>query len=126
MGFISAASFVGHLVESGVLDRGLVRRHLIKPLINHHYTNTNDVGRSFRAMAIYELFVVARSTLLQGLLDPEDVQACFEMLSPQIHLEGVAGMDAGYLSVRGAIRSGVSCRDLTCLIRIFVRSTPLG
>jgi hypothetical protein len=33
---VRAASFVGHLIECGLLSHDLVRRHLIKPLITHH------------------------------------------------------------------------------------------
>jgi len=124
--FIQAASFVGHLIECGVLDRELVRRHLIKPLISHHYTDINDVGRAFRVMAIYELFVVARNTLLRGLLEPEDVQVCFEMLNPQIRIHGVAAMDPRNLDVRRDTHSGASRRNLTYLVRIFARFTPRG
>jgi len=125
-GFIRAASFVGHLIECGVLDRELVRRHLIKPLISHQHTNTNDIRRSFRAMAIYELFVAARDTLLQGLIEPEDVQVCFEMLNPQIHITGVVAMDPRNLDVRRATHSDASRRNLTYLVRNFAKSTPRG
>ena len=73
-GFARAASFVGHLIECGLLSHDLVRRHLIKPLITHHRYD------HYRARAIYELFVVAGNTLLRGLLEPGDVQVCFERL----------------------------------------------
>jgi len=112
-GFIWAASFVGNLIECGVLDHELVRRHLIKPLINHHYTDTNDVGRSFRAKAIYVLFVTARDKLLQGLLEPEDVRVCFETLNSEISLGGVPGLDTCKLTVRCAAHSDISLRNLT-------------
>jgi len=79
-GFVNAASFTGHLIERGLPDHDLVRRHLVKPLIAHHYVNADDVGRSFRAMAIYYLFVAAKDTLLQGLLEPEDIEACFKAM----------------------------------------------
>jgi hypothetical protein len=73
-GFVCAASFVGHLIECGLLSHDLVRRHLVKPLITHHgYDHC-------RARAIYELFVVPGNALLQGLLEPGDVQVCFERL----------------------------------------------
>jgi hypothetical protein len=74
-GFACAASFVGHLIEYGLIGHDLVQRHLVKPLITH---------RGFdhcRARAIYELFVTAGNTLLQGLLEPGDVQVCFERLA---------------------------------------------
>jgi len=125
-GFIWAASFVGHLIESGVLDQELVRRHLIKPLINHHYTDTYHVGRSFRAMAIYVLFVTARNTLLQGLLEPEDIRVCFEKLISEIPLGGVPGLDIEKLMVGCATHSDILHRNLTCLVRNFVRSTSNG
>jgi hypothetical protein len=73
-GFRRVASFVGHLIERGLLTDDLVRRHLIKPLITHR--NYDD----YRANAIYQLFDVAGNTLLQGLLEPGDVQVCFERL----------------------------------------------
>jgi hypothetical protein len=73
-GFACAALFVGHLIECGLLSHNLVRRHLIKPLIAHHGYNY------YRANTIYQLFVVAGKTLLQGLLEPGDVRACFEIL----------------------------------------------
>jgi len=50
-------------------------------------------------MVIYRLFVVAKDTLLQGLLEPEDVQACFKALDAKISLKGVAGPDEEKLNV---------------------------
>ena len=87
-GFTSAASFVGHLIEWGLLSPDLVRRHLTKPLTNHPNENlsANSPG-TIRATAIYQLFVAAGNTLLQGFLDPDDVQDCFVKLitlSPQL------------------------------------------
>jgi len=99
-GFIGAASFIGHLIERGVLSHDLVRRHLVKPLIAHRYTDSNDIGRPVRAMAIYQLFVAARDTLLQGLLKPEDVQACFKALDTKIPPEKLVGPDAAKLKVQ--------------------------
>lgn len=98
-GFIWVASFAGHLIECGVLEHDLVRRHLIKPLIANHHAGTDDIGRSIRAMAIYELFVVAKNTLLQGIIEPEDVEACFKTLDTKISLE-IGGPDAVKLNVR--------------------------
>ena len=98
-GFICAASFVGYLIECGLLNRELVRRHLIRPLVAHHYGDS-DEERSVRAMAIYRLFTAARNTLLQGLLKPEDVRACFKELDIKISLEGIPGPDAAKLNVR--------------------------
>ena len=106
-GFVRAASFVGYLIEWGLLTSpDLVRRHLVKPLIAHHYGNGDDAQRSVRAMAIYQLFVAARGSLLQGLLEPEDVRACFKILdTTKITLDGIAGPDAAKLSVRFSIYS---------------------
>jgi hypothetical protein len=73
-GFARAASFVGHLIDCGLINHDLARRHLIKPLITHRGYDHS------RARAIYELFIVPGSALLQGLLEPGDVQVCFEML----------------------------------------------
>lgn len=98
-GFIGAASFVGHLIERGLFSDELVRRHLVKPLVAHHYTNPSDHGKSIRVMAIYRLFVAAGDKFLQGLLEPEDVQACFKALDTKVSLEGVMGPDAAKLKV---------------------------
>ena len=91
-GFPRAASFVGHLIECGLLDHDLVRRHIIKPLITHLGYNNS------RAEAIYNLFVVAGNTLLQGLLEPGDVQVCFETLGTYCARTG--GPEAAKLNVR--------------------------
>jgi len=98
-GFVRAASLVGHLIECGLLNRKLVGRHLIKPLIAHQYTGRDYQHKSFRARAIYQLLVVAGRTLLQGLLEPEDVRVCFETLNSEIPSGGVVGLDADALSV---------------------------
>jgi len=107
-GFLNAASFVGHLIECGLLDHDLVRRHLVKPLIAHHYVNADDVGRSFRAMAIYKLFVAAKNTLLQGLLESKDVEACFKTLTDTRISYKVAQPDAKTLKVQSTICPGDS------------------
>ena len=96
---IGAASLVGHLIERDLLSHELVRRHLVKPLITHHYTHRDDVERSVRAMAIYQLFIAAKNTLLQGVLDPEDVQDCFKALDAKISPK-VVGPDPAKLNVR--------------------------
>ena len=101
-GFIGAASLIGHLIERGLLSHELVRRHLVKPLIAHHYTDREDAQRSVRAMAIYQLFLAARYTLLQGLLEPGDVQTCFETLDTDISLEGAVGWDTEQLNVQSS------------------------
>jgi len=110
-GFTYAASFVGHLTECGILDHDLVRKHLIKPLITHRCTAPNDVGRFFRSMAIYQIFVAARDTLLQGFLEPEDVEACFKTFgaNPPPY---VAGPDAAKLNVRSTTYPCDLRRDL--------------
>ena len=110
-GFVYAASLVGHLTECGVLDHELVPRYLIKPLIAHHYTNAEDFGRSFRAMAIYQIFAAAKNTLLQGLLEAEDVEACFKTLDMKIS-SPVAGPDAVKLNVQPSPYLGDSRRNL--------------
>ena len=81
-GFVRAASFVGHLIESGLLAHDLVRRHLIKSLTKHpyHHLGDKDSAETVRANAIYQLFAAAGNTLLQGLLEPEDAQVCFGIL----------------------------------------------
>jgi hypothetical protein len=106
IGFPRAASFVGHLIECGLLGHDLVRRHLIKPLIAHH---DHD---NYRAAAIYNLFVVAGNTLLQGLLEPGDVQACFETLDT--YCAGTEGSKAAKLNVRCDSRLNPLHYDLTC------------
>ena len=124
-GFVRAASFVGHLIECGVLGHDLVRRHLVKPLITHHHTDPNG-AKSTRASAIYQLFAAAGNTLLHGLLEPEDVQACFEILNAHISLGGIAGLDAGKLQVRYATNSNVSDWNSACSARNFARSMLHG
>ena len=81
-GFVRAASFVGHLIESGLLAHDLVRRHLIKSLTKHPYHHLGDKNSpgTIRASAIYQLFAAAGNTLLQGLLEPGDAQVCFGIL----------------------------------------------
>ena len=103
-GFVWAASFVGHLVECGLLDHDLVRSHLIKPLITHNYEGTDGVGRSFRAMVIYQLFAAAKDTLLQGLLEPEDVEACFKTLGNILSVSSrIMPPDKAKLNVRSSL-----------------------
>ena len=107
-GFISAASFVGYLIEWGLLSHELVQRHLTKPLTNH-YDNDEamDTPGATRAKAIYQLFIAAGNTLLQGLLAPDDVQACFEILKTWSHRK--IGFDAVKLKVQCATRGNASC-----------------
>ena len=81
-GFVNAGAFLGHLSKHGLLHRDLVRKHLVKPLTT--YTKVNPrLDTVFRVNAIYCMFVNAGNALLQGLLEPRDVQACFEILDAQ-------------------------------------------
>lgn len=92
-GFIRAASFLGYLIGSGLLDRELVRQHIFKPLMNHYYNRDNLRKQSIRANAIYRLFTAARYTLLQGFLEPEEVQDCFKILEIRVELGDIKEMD---------------------------------
>jgi hypothetical protein len=100
-GFARAASFVGHLIDHGLLSHELARRHLIKPLINHY--NEDVYQRSnwepARANAIYQLFIAAGNTLLQGILEAEDVQVCFEILDVQSRSWKIERYDAAKVKV---------------------------
>ena len=95
-GLICAASFVGHLIERDLLSRELVRRYL-KTLAPGYNGNRKLNGVCYgmdlvvRASAIYQLFTTAGNTLLQGLLEPGDVQICFEILNAQ--RRGIVGPD---------------------------------
>ena len=82
-GFICAASFVGQLIETGLLSHDLVRRHLIKPLITYNDYNGDGDYDIYRPCVIYLLFFVAGNTLLQGLIEPDDVQLSFKILKEQ-------------------------------------------
>ena len=105
---INTALSVGHLVERGLFNRELVRRHLVKPLITHRYVDGVKVHqKSFRAETIYHLLSTAH-TLLQGLLEPVDIEICFKMLESEIPPGRVPGLDAGKLMVRCATRSDFS------------------
>ena len=88
-GFINAASFVGHLIERRLLSHELVQRHLTKPLTNHYDDGDRNVKYpgATRAQAIYRLLTAAGNTLLQGLLEPDDVQACFDILDCSTYLQ---------------------------------------
>ena len=105
-GFVRAASFVGHLIKRGLLGRELVRRHLTKPLTIHRCNSddSDDITKqAIRATAIYSLFNVAGKTLLQGLLEPEDIQICFERMEARISLGEIPGLyalDTARLDVR--------------------------
>lgn len=104
VGFVRAASFVGHLINRGLVSDDLVRRHLVKPLIAHHTTDlVSDVarraGENTRAIAVYQLFIAAGNALFHGLLEPDDARVCFETLDAQISLGMVAGFDVEKLRV---------------------------
>ena len=92
-GFIRVASFVGHLIEYGLLSRELVRRHILKPLTNHYYNQDNFEKQSIRANAIHQLFTAAGNTLLQGFLEPEEVQDCFRKLETRVSLRAINQLD---------------------------------
>ena len=116
IGYICAASFVGHLIECGLLGHDLVRQHLVKPLITHHYADGKSACKFVRANAIYQLFIAAGNTLLQGPLEPEDVRVCFETLDTQFYysIGGLAGFDAARLNVRCESRLDSLHYNLTC------------
>lgn len=119
-GFIEAASFVGHLIERGLLDSKLVRAHLIMPLTTHHYPNPEAPAEAVRANAICRLFLIAGDSLLQGLLEPEDVWDCFEILETQLSRgEDIAGLSAMKLEVQSVVHPGASHGNLlTCVLGI--------
>ena len=106
---LHAASFVGHLIESGLLAREPVRRHLSKSLTTHYCNDDNGgdvLKRAVRANAIYKLFTVSGNTLLRGLLEPENVQVCFERLETQISLGEIVGLDS-WSAARLNVRCGL-------------------
>ena len=105
-GFVRAASFVGHFIERDLLGHDLVQRHLVKPLITHHHADP-DSAKAVRANAIYQLFITAGNTLLRGLLEPGDVQVCFDILNACIPFGWVSGLTGGKLQVRSAPRFDV-------------------
>ena len=99
-GFVRAASFVGHLIECGLLSHELVRQHLIKPLTDHYYGYSGNFQRNpVRANAIYQLFIAAGNTLFQGLFEDEDVWVCFETLDAQDKAGKIKGYDAARVKV---------------------------
>ena len=101
-GFIRAASFVGHLIEGGLIDHKLVRRHVLRPLTAHYYQK-NSLKQVTRAHAIYGLFATAGDIILRGLLEPEEVRDCFERLDTRVSFGGIRGvdqLDAAKLKVR--------------------------
>jgi len=99
-GFARAGSFVGHLIACGLLSHELVRQHLIKPLADHYYGDSEAFQRyPVRANAIYQLFIAAGNALFQGLFEAEDVWVCFETLDVQNKAGKVIGYDAARVKV---------------------------
>ena len=97
-GFIRTASFVGYLIKWGLFEHDLVRRHLVKPLTSHQdYPPDKNSAEAVRANAIYQLFIAAGNTVLQGLLEPEDAQVCFEILDTR--REWIKGFESAKLQV---------------------------
>ena len=113
-GFIRAASFVGRLIEHGLLSQELVRQHLIKPLINHYDGDPRYIQDLVCANAIYRLFIAAGSALFQGLLEPEDVRLSFETLDAQSRLVEIERYDAARVKVRWTTHTKALQRSLTC------------
>ena len=125
MGFIEGATVVGRLVECRLLNHELGRLHLINRL-THHYPHPRGPARTVRAAATYRLFAVAGNTLLRGLLELEDVQACFEMLETQLSSSVQAdGLSTANLKVWRAIDASHR-NTLTHMIRNSVSSVPRG
>ena len=115
-GFIEAASFVGHLIECGLLDHELVRLHLIKSLTTHLYPRPGQPEETVKINAICRLFVAAGNTLVQGLLEPEDVQVCFKILEIHLTMHGTtAGLSPVKLEVQCAAHPDAARQNpLTC------------
>ena len=115
-GFVYAASLVGRLINHGLLSQELIRQHLIKPLINH-YDEDNDSEPNWeriRANAIYYLFVAAGNTLFQGLLEAEDVRACFEILDAQNTIRKITEYSVARVKVWFTTHTNASQRSLIC------------
>ena len=82
--FMEVTSYIGHLVEHGLFSPELVRLHLIRSLTMHHYSSPNRPAETVRANAICRLFCIAGDVLLRGLLEPEDIRVCFEIVKTQL------------------------------------------
>jgi hypothetical protein len=65
-----------------------------------------------RALAVYRLFTAAGNTLLQGLLEPDDVRDCFDMLDALPHR--YMGFDVAKLKVRCTAHDDAPRWTLTC------------
>ena len=89
-GFREAASFVGNFIQRDLLNHKLVRQHLIKSLITHYYPSPGTQQEIVRINAIFQVFVVAGDVLVQGLLEPDDARACFEILETRSPMCGLA------------------------------------
>ena len=109
-GFMRVASYVGQLINYDLLSHELVRLHLIKPLITHHYPSPNGAAETVRANAICRLFSNAGDALLRGLLEPEDSRVCLEILRAQLSGPGarIAGFSNADLEVQCATHSDAS------------------
>ena len=111
VGFIEAASFVGHLIECDLLNHKLVRQHLIKPLITHYYPSPGMEEETVRINAIFRLFVAAGNALVQGLLEPDDARVCFDVLETQLSRPYViTRLSTTKLEVQCVINPDVSVR----------------
>ena len=125
-GFVRAASFVGRLIERGLIDRELVRWHVVKPLTLYDKDHPR-LSPIIRANAVYQLFAVAGDTLLQGLLEPGDVQVCFNTLDTQLPsgYSGIVGFNAVTFNVR-CFSSQCIASESDLWSRNFARPTPRG
>ena len=112
--FMGVASYIGHLIKCDLLSHELVRLHLVKPLITHHYSSPNGTAESVRANAICRLFYNAGDSLLRDLLEPEDARVCLEILGAQLSGPGarMAGFSNANLEVQCATRPDASHRNL--------------
>ena len=103
-GFVNAASFIGHLIDCDLLDRELVRLHLIKSLTTHRYPRAETPAETVRVGAIRRLFIIAGDTLVQGLLEPEDVRVCFGILGTRSSRPGgIGGLSTAGMMMEYAI-----------------------
>ena len=111
--FMRVALYVGQLIKCDLFSHELVRLHLIKPLITHHYPSPNGAAESIRANGICRLFWNAGDTLLRGLLEPEDSRVCLEILGARLSRPGgVTGFSNTNLEVQCAIHPDASHRNL--------------
>ena len=110
-GFMEAASFVGHLIECDLLNHKLVRQHLIKPLTIHYYPSPGTIQELVRSAAIFRLFVAAGNTLVQGLLEPDDARACFDVLETKLsNPDEIARLSTTKLEVQCIIHPDIPTR----------------